>query len=167
VVNLSRSGARIRDVLDTQLPALDALDRTPDVVTVAVGGNDVRAYDSTAFAAEAGRLAAALPAGAYVADAPYFMHGRWERDADQAAALLKASAVEQDLRPVPLHDALQAQGGQAMLTQFASDWFHPNDRGHRVWADAFWQEMTDSRQAAERPASSPWIGAAVTAGRRR
>lgn len=24
-----------------------------------------------------------------------------------------------------------------MLTQFAADWFHPNDRGHHVWADAF------------------------------
>lgn len=155
VVNLSRSGARIRDVLDTQLPALDALGRRPDVVTVAIGGNDVRAYDSTTFAAEAERLAAALPDGAYVADAPFFMHGRWERDADQAAALLKASAVEHGLRPVPLHDALRAQGWQAMLTQFAPDWFHPNDRGHRVWADAFWQEMTDSRHAAERPSSSP------------
>ena len=28
-----------------------------------------------------------------------------------------------------------------MLTDFAADWFHPNDRGHRVWADAFWDEM--------------------------
>lgn len=25
-----------------------------------------------------------------------------------------------------------------MVTDFAPDWFHPNDRGHRVWADAFW-----------------------------
>jgi len=155
VINLSRSGARIRDVLDTQLPALDALGRSPDVVTVAIGGNDVRAYDSATFAAEAERLAAALPAGAYVADAPYFMHGRWERDADQAAALLRASAVEQGLRPVPLHDELRAQGWQAMLTQFAADWFHPNDRGHRVWADAFWREMTDGPHAGQGPASSP------------
>jgi hypothetical protein len=28
-----------------------------------------------------------------------------------------------------------------MLTHFAADWFHPNDRGHRVWADAFWSEI--------------------------
>ena len=155
VVNLSRIGARIRDVLDTQLPALDALGRSPDIVTVAIGGNDIRAYDRTTFAAEAGRLAAALPAGAYVADAPYFMHGRWERDADQAAALLRTSATARGLRPVALHDALKAQGWQAMLTQFAADWFHPNDRGHRVWADAFWQEMADRPHAAERPPSSP------------
>jgi len=25
-----------------------------------------------------------------------------------------------------------------MVTDFAADWFHPNDRGHRVWAQAFW-----------------------------
>lgn len=147
IVNLSRSGARIRDVLDTQLPALAALGRTPDVVTVAIGGNDVRAYDRATFAREAGRLAAALPAGTYMADAPYFMHGRWERDADQAAGLLRREAAEQGLRPVPLHSALKAQGAKEMLTQFAADWFHPNDRGHRVWAQAFWREM---RVQAER-----------------
>lgn len=141
VINLSKSGARIGDVLDTQLPALQALGRTPDVLTVAIGGNDVRAYDQATFAAETACLVTALPKGSYVADAPYFMHGRWERDADQAAQLLRASAGDQGLRPVALHDALKAQGWQAMLTQFAADWFDPNNRGHRVWADTFWSEI--------------------------
>jgi lysophospholipase L1-like esterase len=149
VVNLSRSGARIRDVVDTQLPELAALGREPDVVTVAIGGNDIRAYDRAAFAREAERLAAALPAGAYVADAPYFMHGRWERDADQAAGLLRQEAADAGLRPVALHQALKAQGSRAMLTQFAADWFHPNDRGHEVWADAFWREMSRTSRCPE------------------
>lgn len=142
IINLSSSGARIRDVLDTQLPALDGLARTPDVVTVAIGGNDVRAYDRATFADETERLTAALSAGAYVADAPYFMHGRWERNAAQAARLLRDAADAHDLRSVALHAALRLQGWKAMLTQFAADWFHPNDRGHRVWADAFWREMS-------------------------
>lgn len=34
---------------------------------------------------------------------------------------------------------------RAMLNQYAADWFHPNDRGHRVWADAFWQQMSAER----------------------
>ena len=140
-MNLSRSGARISDVLDTQLPALAALGREPDLLTVAIGGNDVRAYDRDVFAAATEGLTAALPVGAFVADAPYFMHGRWERDAQQAADLLTDSATGQGLRPVPLHEALRAQGPGAMLTQFAPDLFHPNDRGHRVWADAFWGEI--------------------------
>lgn len=141
VVNLSRSGARIRDLLDEQLPALAALDRAPDLVTVAIGGNDVRSYEPERFAADSAALAAALPAGSYVADVPYFMHGRWERDADDAAATLTADARERGLTVVPLHDALEDEGWGAMLNQFAGDWFHPNDRGHRVWADAFWRTI--------------------------
>ena len=149
LINLSKSGARIRDVLDTQLPALQALARPADVVTVAVGGNDVRVYDRATFASEAARLAAALPAGAYVADAPYFMHGRWERDAARAAAVLRRAAEQNGLRPVALHDALRAEGSRAMVTQFAADWFHPNDRGHRVWADAFWSRMAGNARGQD------------------
>lgn len=126
------------DVLDRQLPALERLGREPDLLTVAIGGNDVRAYDRQTFAAQADRLAAALPAGAYLADAPYFMHGRRERDAQHAADVLTDAAKAHGLRPVALHAALRAQGWHAMFTQFAADWFHPDDRGHRVWADAFW-----------------------------
>jgi len=141
IINLSRSGARIRDVLDTQLPALAALKQKPDLVTVAIGGNDVRAFGPARFAADSAALASALPAGTYVADVPYFMHGRWERDADEAARVLTDDVRRAGLRVVPLHQALEDEGWRAMLTQFAADWFHPNDRGHRVWANAFWTAM--------------------------
>ncbi len=141
VVNLSRSGAVIADVLDRQIPALLALGRTPDLVTVAIGGNDVRSYDSAAFAAEARQMMLGLPAGTFVADAPYFMHGRWEEHAEQAARALTDGARAQGLHAVPLHEALREEGWKAMLTQFAADWFHPNDRGHRVWADVFWTQI--------------------------
>ena len=69
------------------------------------------------------------------------MHGRWERAARQAADLLAAAAGRRGLRTVALHAAQQARGWRAMVTDFAADWFHPNDRGHRVWADAFWDRM--------------------------
>lgn len=85
VANLSKSGARIRDVLDVQLPALDTMARAPDLVTVAIGGNDIRAYDRATFAAETERFTTGLPSGAYIADAPYFMHGRWQQDAAHSA----------------------------------------------------------------------------------
>ena len=150
VVNLSRSGARIDDVLDRQLPALSARAREPDVVTVGIGGNDVRDYDPQTFAEQADRLTAALPDGAYVADAPYFMHGRSQRDAEQAADALRRGAASRELEPVALQATMRAQGWQAMFTQFAADWFHPNDRGHRVWADAFWQKISGDVQDLKR-----------------
>ena len=50
----------------------------------------------------------------------------------------------------PHGEALRAQGPGAGLTQFAADWFHPNDRGHRVWADAFWQQIQGAGVAPAR-----------------
>ena len=143
VVNLSRSGARISDVVQDQLPALAALGRAPDLVTVAIGSNDVPTFDADRFDAAVEQLVDALPAGAYVADVPYWMHGRWEDDAQAAAGLVTAAVRERGLRPVPLHDAQRRAGWSAMLTHFAADWFHPDDRGHRLWADAFWREIED------------------------
>ena len=150
VINLSISGATVRDVLDTQLPRLRQL--RPDVVTVAVGGNDIRAYDSARFSADVDELTAALPAGTLIADVPYFMHGRWEGDADQAAKIVNAKARGHQLRIVPLHDVQRARGASAMLTDFSADWFHPNDRGHRVWADALWNELRLLPVLTARPA---------------
>ena len=136
VVNLSRSGARLEDLLTHQLPRLAAL--RPDLVTVGIGGNDLLADDACTYAQQVRALTAALPRGTVVADAPYLMHGHWERDAVRAADVLTRSARGQDLVVVPLHDALRREGWSAMATQFAADFFHPNDRGHRVWAEAFW-----------------------------
>ncbi|WP_340292645.1 SGNH/GDSL hydrolase family protein [Aquipuribacter hungaricus] len=142
VVNLSRSGARIDDVLSDQLPRLAAL--RPDLVTVGIGGNDLLTYDPAAYVRQVSALTAALPPGTVVADAPYLMHGHWERDAERAADLLTRSAEGHGLVVVPLHDALRREGWSAMATQFAADFFHPNDRGHRVWAEAFWSGILQS-----------------------
>lgn len=159
VVNLSASGARTSDLLRDQLPRLQGL--RPDVVTVAIGGNDVRDLDLRTFSTEVDRMTAALPPGALVADVPSYMHGRWQRDAEAAADVVRRSARARGLTAVRLHEALVARGWRAMLTDFAADWFHPNDRGHRVWADAFWSEMgaLDLARAGE--------GSAGAAARRR
>ncbi|MDQ3610495.1 MAG: SGNH/GDSL hydrolase family protein [Actinomycetota bacterium] len=50
VVNLSMSGATVRDVVDAQLPRLLAMPVRPDIITVAVGGNDILLYSADRFA---------------------------------------------------------------------------------------------------------------------
>ena len=143
VINLSSSGATLQDVLDQQLPRL--LQLSPDLVTVAVGGNDMFHPAPERFDAAAAELVKQLPAGTLVADVPYFMHGRWERAADQAARVLTRHAQQAGLTVVPLHAALRDLGWKAMATHFAADWFHPNNRGHRAWADTFWTQASHSR----------------------
>lgn len=142
VVNLSRSGAHILDVLDMQLPALAARARTPDLLTVAIGGNDMGSYDRQVFAASVERRSAALPAGAHLTDVPYLTHDRSERDAQEAADLLSSSVSQHGLRPMPRQATFRVQGWRGMSAQFAADWVHPNGRGHRIGADALWWEIT-------------------------
>ena len=149
VVNLSRSGARLADLVHDQLPRLAGL--SPDVVTVDIGGNDVVLYDAERFSALVCELTAGLPVGTFIADIPYFMHGHWERRAAETGSLLAGCAKENGLFVVGLHDAEQARGRAAMLTDFAADCFHPNDRGHRVWADAFWDRMANDQALAPVP----------------
>jgi len=152
VVNLSRSGATVDDLLREQLPLPQ--DLRPDLVTVAVGGNDMFRADPDAFDACAARLITALPPQTVIADVPYFMHGHWERDALRAAGSLTRLASARGLAIVPLHEALRREGWAAMASEFAADWFHPNDRGYRVWADAFWVAIRASdliRQRTREP----------------
>ena len=135
VVNLSSSGARVRDVIQDQLPRLARLDA--DVVTVGIGGNDLRRYDAAAFERDVQALVRQLPPNTVVADAPYFMHGRFEVAAQEAADVLGGRAERRGLRVARLHEQMRRRGWWSMLTDYAADWFHPNDRGHRVWASAF------------------------------
>ena len=96
-----------------------------------------------------GELLQQVPSGTLIADVPYFMHGRWERAAARAARdiALRGARAARDialrataagLTVVPLHASLQRLGWKAMATHFAADWFHRSNRGHHVWADAFW-----------------------------
>jgi acyl-CoA thioesterase-1 len=139
VVNLSRSGARVHDVVVEQLPRLAGL--APDLVTVAVGSNDLRQYDAARFRAGVDALVAGLPPGTVVGDVPWFMHGGTGRESGEAADYVASQAGSRGLPVARLHRAMRERGWRSMITDFAADWFHPNDRGHRVWADAFWEAI--------------------------
>ena len=140
IINLSHSGARIRDVVQEQLPRLAGLHA--DVITVGVGGNDIGAWNQADFAASAAALCAGLPSrGTVVADLPYFMHEPLETYARTASAILIKECKARGITIAPLHAAMQASGWKGMFTHFAADWFHPNNSGHQLWADAFWQAI--------------------------
>ncbi|HET9442488.1 MAG TPA: SGNH/GDSL hydrolase family protein [Acidimicrobiales bacterium] len=142
VVNLSRSGARVRDVVDDQLPALAGL--RPDLVTVTVGANDLGRYQRARFRADVDELLAGLPPNTVIGDVPWFMHGGAGRNSGEAAEWLAARAAERDLAVAGLHEAMRRRGWLSMATDFAADWFHLSDRGYRVWVGEFWGALQGS-----------------------
>lgn len=139
-VNLSVSGARVADAVSIQLPAFRRV--RPEVVTVAIGANDVGAFEPVAFERGLRKLFSALPPHAIVADLPYFYLPHNERIVARANAIVRAVASEFALTVAPLHATTRRAGARGALTLFAKDLFHPNDRGYRVWADAFTPALT-------------------------
>jgi len=138
VLNLSRSGARIADVLGTQLPALAASGVEPLTVVCTVGSNDIlHSFRLAAVRAAFVELVSVLPAGAVVATLP--------EAGSRVGALMNRTIraeAEQIGRPV-------AEVGRRLTRwrgRVSGDAFHPNDAGHEVWFEAF-RAALDERRA--------------------
>ncbi len=130
VLNLSRSGARVQDVLDDQLPRLRAVDGPAELVTVAIGANDIYKTPLDQLIARLRKLMAALPAGAVIATIP---QGLRPRKAMAANAVIRAEAPAAGLRVADVW----ARTGPPWRSKFAADNFHPSLLGYADWAAAF------------------------------
>lgn len=147
VVNLSVSGARVREALAGQLHYVH--DLQPDIVTVSIGANDMGlGFEATRFARELDALYGALPVHTIVADVPSHYVGFAERTVSAANAIVRHTAERYDLIVAPLHDVTRRSGAAwYVVNQVAADFFHPNDRGYRMWASAFFPAV--DRRLAE------------------
>jgi len=136
VVNLSTSGARLREAIALQLAPLRRL--SPDIVTVAIGANDMPGFERDRFTRELAEVYDSLPAGSIVAEVPSFYLGAAERNVRVANSIVHWLAAEHGFDVAPLYTATRRQGAALYaLNRVAADFFHPNDRGYRVWASAF------------------------------
>jgi lysophospholipase L1-like esterase len=130
LVNLSVTGARVQDVLEDQVPALDAIvaaEGPPALVTLVVGSNDVvslRFRGGLAHRFEA--LLDRLPEGSVVMNLP-----NPTREARRLDALIRERAAAGLL---VLAD-MRADGPRGWRGMLSPDSFHPNDRGYAAMAD--------------------------------
>lgn len=138
VVNLSVSGARLADVIAVQLPELAQLKPQPDFMTMAIGANDIAHFDLVRFERELGIVFDALPGDTIVGDLPAFYLGKAEQFVRSANSVLHRMASERGFEIAEVYAKTRRQGAaRYALNQVAADFFHPNDRGYRVWASAF------------------------------
>ncbi len=130
VVNLSVSGARLNDVQRDQLPVVAEHLGEVELVTCAVGVNDLF---KPGFRHTPGRIRAltrALPPGTVLATAP---HGflLWETVAFNLILRREARAAGLRIAEVWSHT------GPPYHEKHCVDRFHPSDAGHADWCDAF------------------------------
>ena len=140
IVNLSRSGARLADVLGTQLPALAAVEQPVALVVCTVGSNDlVRSARLGRSRRRVAQLLQSLPNPSVMATVP-------ARGSMAATMLNRTIRAEAGRLGVPVADvgaALDSWRGRR-----AGDRFHPNDEGYRVWLEAFRPHLGCGRPAA-------------------
>jgi lysophospholipase L1-like esterase len=129
VVNLSVTGARVADVALEQVPCIDDAG-DPELVTCAVGANDVIRFGYRRVAEGYRVLIRTLPKGAVIATVP---QGLLPRRTHQLNEIIRADAPAAGLR---IADAW-AHTGPPWQGKYAADGFHPNDLGYADWCAAF------------------------------
>ncbi len=135
VRNLSIDGATLGVVIRDELHRLEGLE--PDLVTLGIGANDIWTFDPVRFREEYTRICDSLPPGTLVSELPSFSVLPVARRARQANRIIREVAAEHGFWVAPLYSVTGVGGLLDALRGSAGDLFHPNDRGHRRWADAF------------------------------
>jgi lysophospholipase L1-like esterase len=129
VVNLSVTGARIADVIREQLPRVNEAGR-PELVTCAIGANDVIRFGFQRVPAALRVLVHELPRGAVLATIPQGLLPRRTRELNE---IIHDEAPDAGVR---IADAW-AHTGPPWQGKYAADDFHPNDAGYAGWCAAF------------------------------
>ena len=135
VLNLSVSGALIRDVCGEQIPQLPA---APDLVTCGIGANDILYSAPAKLFGDLRALLATVPNGTVMLDLPllagfWWIVGRMSVPyITRINRIINEAALERGL-PVA---QVSAHFTAPWIGKFSSDSFHPSQDGYRDWTRA-------------------------------
>ena len=147
VANLAVSGAKARDVLETQIPQLAAM-LTPDFLTCVIGGNDIAwtpVFRPDEFSRDIQAVAAHLPEVSVMGLVPQFVHWPYEGRARKANRAIHRAAQARGHAVADIYAATKELSLRDYLRTFADDRFHPNRSGHTLWADAIGEQLPRSQ----------------------
>jgi acyl-CoA thioesterase-1 len=135
VLNLSVSGALIRDVLAEQLPMIPA---TPELVTCGVGANDILFSGPGKLFSDMRSLLGKVPEGTVLLDLP-LPAGFWWIVGHMSVPYI--TRINRVIHEVAAERALPVAPVSAHFTapwtgKFSVDSFHPSQDGYRDWTRA-------------------------------
>ncbi len=138
IVNLSSKDAKINTVINEQLPKIGNL--KPDLVTITIGMIDIESGKGLeSFAHDMQLLLPLLPTHvSYISEIPFTLipgKGKVIREAN--LKILELANIA-GVNTVLLGDTLNKNNDLSVY-----DWGlkYPNDKGHSLWADAFWNTI--------------------------
>ncbi len=139
VVNLSKSGATIEDILKVQLPDYEKLKiSNKQILTVDIGANDIVRTDFNDFETNMDKLMSRLPKQVIMADIPSFRGSRYsahEAKIKEANKIIYRLADKYGIEVVGVYERTSNNHN---LRSFGGDFFHPSNYGYKTnWFDAF------------------------------
>lgn len=145
ILNLSKSGAKIKDVLEIQLPLYKKLClETPQLITIEIGANDIISFDEQKFESEMGELMSELPKKTVISDIPSFVgsrYAKYEPRVIKANEIIHRLGAENGFKIAGLYERVAANHS---LRTFAADVFHPSDYGYKTnWLEAFMERINE------------------------
>jgi lysophospholipase L1-like esterase len=148
VLNLSVSGALIRDVLAEQVPRLDG--QQPDLVTCSAGANDILYSAPGKLFSDLRALLAAVPEDTVMLDLP-LLSGFWWIVGHMSVPYI--SRINRVIREVASERPLQVAEVSRHFIQpwtgkFSVDNFHPSVDGYRDWSRALVEALSAGPAAA-------------------
>ncbi len=132
VINLSMSGARMRDVIEVQAPVAEEFLAPPELVTCVIGSNDLfwRPGETDAIVDDALELGSALPPGALLS-----IVGGDSPRRQRVRHALETTAARHELM---LFDMWAWPRARHVL---AEDRVHPSDLGYHFMAEIAWKAI--------------------------
>lgn len=127
LLNLSVYGGRVSDILERQLPAIESLGITPDLVTIIIGSNDLISRRLRPALPDAlAELLRRVPPGTVIGTQPGGQAASLEfnRQVDEAAAAGRVRIAE-----------FRDRRMRSWRGKLSRDHFHPNDLGYAGMAD--------------------------------
>jgi acyl-CoA thioesterase-1 len=148
VLNLSVSGALMRDVLAHQIPQLDG--QHPDLVTCGAGANDILYSPPGKLFGDLRTLLAAVPDGTVMLDLP-LLSGFWWIVGHMSVPYI--TRINRVIREVATERSLRvAEVSRHFIPpwagKFSVDNFHPSQDGYRDWSRALVEALTAGPAAA-------------------
>lgn len=163
VVNLSVSGALIRDVLSSQLPKIGTLPVTPSLVTCGVGANDIFYSAPAKLFGDLRTLMAELPDETVVLDLPlpFGVWGVFGRcGVPYVTRINRVIHEAAALRGLPVAQ-VSANFTPPWPGKFSADNFHPSVDGYRDWAKALLAAIPATSADADRGSGQEFISGAA------
>jgi acyl-CoA thioesterase-1 len=148
VLNLSVSGALMRDVLADQIPLLDG--QRPDLVTCGAAANDILYSAPGKLFGDLRSLLAAVPEETVMLDLP-LLNGFWGIVGHMSVPYI--TRINRVIREVASERRLRVAEVSRQFVppwagKFSVDHFHPSQDGYRDWSRALVEALTEGPAAA-------------------